>query len=76
MRLRALERGLAIEAPIDTPIDAAALQQADAALLLNSLGCRPIVELEHRPLDSPTAAEAVAMARQLWDQLLEDVPSS
>ena len=76
MRAQALERGLAIEAPVETPIDAAALHQADAALLLNSLGCRPIVELEQRHRHGPSAHEAVAMARHLWDQLLEDGPSS
>ena len=76
MRQRALELGLAIEAASDTPIDTAALQQADAAVLLNSLGCRPVVALGQQRLNDPGATEAITGAAALWHQLLENPPNS
>lgn len=72
MRARALEQGLVIEA--EAPIEAAWLRDgtAEAALLLNSLGCRPIAACEGIPLGEcrPEQAEA------LWRSLLDGTPSS
>ncbi len=60
MRGRALTLGLIQEAPL-VPED---LMEAEAALLLNSLDCRP-VRLP-RVSDRPSGAEDEATARHLW----------
>jgi branched-subunit amino acid aminotransferase/4-amino-4-deoxychorismate lyase len=74
MRARALELGLAREAVIEV----ADLAASGGALLLNSLGCRPISHLEGAPLrwqldDQPTPDGPGTMAREaerLWRRLL------
>jgi branched-subunit amino acid aminotransferase/4-amino-4-deoxychorismate lyase len=68
MRARALELGLAREAVIEV----ADLAASSGALLLNSLGCRPISHLESEPLPWATDTEgAMALeAERLWRQLL------
>jgi branched-subunit amino acid aminotransferase/4-amino-4-deoxychorismate lyase len=76
MRARALELGLAREAPLH-PHD---LHHCSGALLLNSLGCRPIHQLhtpgEQRAIAWPqqgNASWAAALAQEaasLWTQLL------
>jgi len=60
MRRRALELGLVLEAEL--PIAAAWLRDGSvsAALLLNSLGCRPISHCDGVPLPDPTARAAAA----------------
>ncbi|MFM7674188.1 MAG: aminotransferase class IV [Synechococcus sp.] len=70
MRQRALEAGLAEEAEL-TPEDllaasATAPAGGTAALLLNSLGCRPLAEVEGQELPA-SALEA----QQLWRSLLD-----
>ncbi|MFM7085929.1 MAG: aminotransferase class IV [Cyanobium sp.] len=67
MRHRALERGLVEEAP--EPIAAEALGDGTvrAALLLNSLGCRPIVRGEGVALTGLQPAEA----EMFWRRVLE-----
>ena len=72
MRQRAIDLDLASE----TTISLADLEGCQAALLLNSLGCRAIVELDHRCLDGPGESEAIAQATRLWGQLLEPGPGS
>jgi branched-subunit amino acid aminotransferase/4-amino-4-deoxychorismate lyase len=64
MRAVALERGLVTE----TPLEASDLQAAEGALLINSLGCRPISALDGRPLPPLPAAEA----EHFWRALLTE----
>jgi branched-subunit amino acid aminotransferase/4-amino-4-deoxychorismate lyase len=64
MRGRALALGLAAEAAL-TVDD---LLGAEAAVLINSLGCRPIVALAGRPIRSGGGADA---AEALWRSLLK-----
>lgn len=70
MRQRALEAGLAEEAELQLDDLLAASTGAPgngtAALLLNSLGCRPVAELEGQALPA-SALEA----QQLWRRLLD-----
>ncbi|MEI6616336.1 MAG: aminotransferase class IV [Cyanobium sp. ELA507] len=63
MRGRALSLGIARE----TPLLPESLEQGEAAVLINSLGCRPITQIQGRSLPAlgPAAAEA------LWRSLLE-----
>jgi len=63
MRGRALSLGIARE----TPLLPESLEQGEAAVLINSLGCRPITQIQGRSLPAlgPAAAEA------LWRGLLE-----
>ena len=63
MRGRALSLGTARE----TPLMPEALEQGEAAVLINSLGCRPIHQVERRSLPALGLAEAEA----LWRGLLE-----
>ncbi|MFM7314115.1 MAG: aminotransferase class IV, partial [Cyanobium sp.] len=65
MRRRALELGLVAEA--ETPMEAAWLRDgtAQAALLLNSLGCRPVLSCDGRRLEAPDPASAEALWRAL-----------
>jgi len=67
MRGRALERGLVAEA--EAPIQAAWLRDgtAEAALLLNSLGCRPIAACDGIPLGECRPEQAEALWRSLLD---------
>jgi branched-subunit amino acid aminotransferase/4-amino-4-deoxychorismate lyase len=74
MRARALRLGLAAEAAAGE-ITAASLLGGEGALLLNSLGCRPICALAGVGLsggaDGTAAATAAASAAErLWHQLL------
>jgi branched-subunit amino acid aminotransferase/4-amino-4-deoxychorismate lyase len=64
MRGQALALGLAEEAALE----AKDLEAAEGALLINSLGCRPIVTFEGRPLPHPTPAQA----EHLWRRLLAE----
>jgi len=66
MRQRALELGLAQ----DSCLCAGDLEHSTGALLLNSLGCRPIRRLGQAELPGPQGQEAVARAEQLWRRLL------
>ena len=76
MRARALDLGLARE----NMLEIGDLKASSGALLLNSLGCRPISQLEGsplgwRPVDQPgnDAARIPALeAERLWEQLLSD----
>ena len=61
LRGLALDQGLAREAPLQ----AEALRTAEGALLINSLGCRPVASFEGQPLPSPTAPAAEALWRAL-----------
>ena len=71
MRARALQLGLAEEATL-APITPADLQHGDGALLLNSLGCRPISHLHGTALASGvTSAAAATEAERFWRRLLE-----
>ena len=67
MRQRALDQGVAREAL--QPIAPEALQGGgiDRALLINSLGCRPLRRCDGRPLNPPSPAEAEALWRALLD---------
>ena len=60
MRGRAVALGMAREAPLGS-----ALRADDQALLINSLGCRPIERLDGQAL------EPAAKAEQLWRSLLD-----
>lgn len=65
MRGRALELGLALE----QPLSADKLLAGDGAVLLNSLGCQPIRQLQGQPLPPPPEPE------DFWRALLrEPVP--
>ena len=67
MRAKALELGLARE----TVIEVADLAASGGALLLNSLGCRPISHLETKPLiwASVAARTRAREAERLWQRL-------
>lgn len=74
MRGRALALGLAREANAGE-LDAAAVTGSSGALLLNSLGCRPIASLDGRAVAWPAAAEPGATppatrAEELFARLL------
>lgn len=69
MRERALRLGLATEAAVGE-ITAASLLGSEAALLLNSLGCRPICALAGAGLGGGSDGAASA-AERFWHQLLE-----
>ena len=73
MRQQAIDRGLARECPVTT----ADLLASAGALLLNSLGCRPIRCPQHRgshmgdgPRVGPRATVSPELAEQLWRRLL------
>ena len=71
MRARALALGLVAEAGLGE-LGAADLEQSAGALLLNSLGCRPISQLDGDHLIcSPNAAR---QAEQFWRRLLPVEP--
>jgi hypothetical protein len=71
MRARALQLGLAEEAT-RAPITPADLEHGDGALLLNSLGCRPISHLHGTALASGVTSTAAATeAERFWRRLLE-----
>jgi branched-subunit amino acid aminotransferase/4-amino-4-deoxychorismate lyase len=61
LRGLALEQGLAVERPL-SPED---LGNAEGALLVNSLGCRPVLACEGLPLPALSALEAEALWRAL-----------
>ncbi|MFN6134436.1 MAG: aminotransferase class IV [Synechococcaceae cyanobacterium] len=61
LRGLALEQGLAVERPL-SPED---LGNAEAALLLNSLGCRPVLACEGMALPALSALEAEGLWREL-----------
>jgi branched-subunit amino acid aminotransferase/4-amino-4-deoxychorismate lyase len=63
LRGLALAQGVALERPLDT----GDLQRGEGALLINSLGCRPVATFEGRALPSPTPLQAEA----LWRALLQ-----
>jgi len=67
MRRRALELGLAHE----TNLSDRDLERCTGALLLNSLGCRPIGRQGQTVLAGPDGPGASTRAEQLWCQLLE-----
>jgi branched-subunit amino acid aminotransferase/4-amino-4-deoxychorismate lyase len=66
MRRRALELGLALEAQQPIEISEIASGQIQAALLINSLGCRPISAIEGLAL----AAVESGAAERFWRRLL------
>jgi branched-subunit amino acid aminotransferase/4-amino-4-deoxychorismate lyase len=71
MRQRGLDRGLINEAPVNE----ADLQTSAAALLLNSLGCRPISHLGARPIANPAPSGCGSQeAETFWRQLLQASP--
>jgi len=71
MRQRALTLGLAREGHLD----ADALSGSPPALLLNSLGCRPITAAGAAAADQTTAtALSSAQAERFWRRLLEPEP--
>ena len=61
LRGLALAQGLVQEAPLQ----ASELPGAEAALLINSLGCRPVESFEGRPLPALDPAEAESLWRSL-----------
>jgi len=63
MRGRALALGLVEEAALEV----GDLEGKEGALLINSLGCRPIAVFEGRPLRHPNAAQAEVLWRWLLD---------
>ncbi len=63
MRARALLLGLAVEADLG-----ARLGSDDQLLLINSLGCRSLLSLDHQPLYSQ--ALGIDSAESLWQHLL------
>lgn len=65
MRGRAIASGLAQEHRLEPRP-----QAGDQWLLINSLGCRPLRQVNGQPLAALSAAEA----EQLWRQLLEEDP--
>lgn len=69
MRQRALDLGLAVETPIRTEM----LNRSDGALLLNSLGCRPIHELSCGRGHGSTTLTRIdpAQAEGFWRRLLD-----
>ena len=67
MRARALALGLAQEAGLGE-LDETALRSSQGALMLNSLGCRPISHLGTAAL--AWKGDAGLQAEQLWRQLL------
>ena len=64
MRARALRLGLAVEADLG-----ASLGSDDQMLLINSLGCRGLLSLDHQPLNSRAAV--IHPAESLWQRLLK-----
>ncbi len=63
LRGLALEQGLAVE----RPLNAHDLRTAEGAVLINSLGCRPVLEFEGTALAGPSPRQAEA----LWRELLQ-----
>ena len=63
MRARTLRLGLAVEADLG-----ASLGSDDQLLLINSLGCRGLLSLDHQPLHSQ--ALGIDPAESLWQKLL------
>ena len=61
LRGLALARGLVVE----QALSADDLRQAEAALLINSLGCRPVLAFEGTALPEPSSRQAEAMWREL-----------
>jgi hypothetical protein len=71
MRQRGLDRGLINEAPVHE----ADLQISAAALLLNSLGCRPISHLGTLPIaNHAPSGDGSQAAETFWRQLLQSSP--
>ena len=70
MRQRSLSLGLAVESAISVD----ELERSNGALLLNSLGCRPIVAVGPHPVGEAQPPEASAWAEAFWHQLLEREP--
>ena len=71
MRQRGLDRGLINEALVHE----ADLQISAAALLLNSLGCRPISHLGALPIANPApSGDRSQAAETFWRQLLQASP--
>ncbi|MEB3276287.1 MAG: aminotransferase class IV [Cyanobacteriota bacterium] len=68
MRRRALELGLTQE----TTLSEGDLERSSGALLLNSLGCRPIQHHGRTVMPGPGGHGASARAEQLWRQLLDN----
>ena len=66
MRQRGLDRGLITEAPVNEQD----LASCEAAILINSLGCRPISHLGGAPLPGEGASRSSIDAEALWRQLL------
>ncbi|MFM7265934.1 MAG: aminotransferase class IV [Cyanobium sp.] len=66
LRALALDQGLAQE----TPLEANDLRTAEAALLINSLACRPVASFEGQPLPTFGTPEA----ETLWRALLAGTP--
>jgi branched-subunit amino acid aminotransferase/4-amino-4-deoxychorismate lyase len=61
LRGLALAQGLAVE----QPLQAVDLRTSEGALLINSLGCRPVAAFEGEPLAAPTPEQAEALWRHL-----------
>ena len=71
MRQRGLDRGLITEASVNE----ADLQNSAGALLLNSLGCRPISHLGALPIaNSAPSGGGKHEAETFWRQLLQASP--
>jgi len=71
MRQRGLDRGLITEAPVNEED----LASCEAAMLINSLGCRPISHLGDRPIASPAPSGGGSQeAERFWRQLLQASP--
>jgi hypothetical protein len=52
---------------VEQPLQAEDLRASEGALLINSLGCRPVAAFEGEALVAPTPAQAEA----LWRDLLQ-----
>jgi branched-subunit amino acid aminotransferase/4-amino-4-deoxychorismate lyase len=66
LRGLALEQGLAVERPL-SPED---LGNAEGALLINSLGCRPVLNFEGMALPASSSRQSALEAEALWRELL------
>jgi hypothetical protein len=62
LRGLALEQGLAVERPL-SPED---LGNAEGALLINSLGCRPVLNFEGMALPASSSRQSALEAEALW----------
>ena len=66
LRGLALEQGLAVERPL-SPED---LGNAEGALLINSLACRPVLNFEGMALPASSSRQSALEAEALWRELL------